>query len=321
MPNYFDGIIGLETTKRQLSFYIEGYKDSGFFHNILMAARFGSGKSTLARKVAANLIDKDTKKPKKTIFINCVTLRSVKQFVDQIFLPHISGQKSTLILDEIDFANQRVIEYLHDLLAFDPETKNKTATLTWDGNKYPVDFVNGLTVLATTTNIESLPKAFVNRFKQLTLPDYKSNDMAQMLVKYCPDVRFANGVEKEIIDVTRFNPRNVALRLSNDITSYIKLHKKTSFGKNEWADLRRTLNIRPLGIDDNEIKLLRMLNDGPLQLNAISMRLNLDTSTVRRSVESFLRSEGYINVDGPRFITDKGRQLLLDVEEWERKNK
>jgi ATP-dependent Lon protease len=100
--------------------------------------------------------------------------------MEQIFIPHIGAQKCTLILDEVDFLGQRVIEFLHDILAFDPQTKR--SEFNWDGNKVPVSFVDGLTVIATTTNVEQLPKPFVNRFEKITLPDYKANEMAQILI-------------------------------------------------------------------------------------------------------------------------------------------
>lgn len=314
--DYFPGVVGLEGVKRHLTFLIHSYEHTGFINNLLFVARYGSGKTLICRNIANNLLNSNNK-PKKLIEINCATLRSVTSLMDQIILPHVIDQEVTLFLDEIDFADIKVIHFLHSLLAYDPKTKK--SHFSYGGTNYTIKFQYGLTVLATTTNAEQLPRAIVNRFYRLSISDYKVAELSAMLKKYCPDINFLNGVDKEIIDTCRQNPRHIALRIGNNISNYLiqKKFKHNNFGSGEWNELRRIIGIMPKGVTNDEYKLLKGLVESPLTLTAISSKLNLDPSSVRQDVEHYLLSNSYIRIDGKRYITDKGIGLLGEIQAWE----
>ncbi len=315
-PNYFPNIIGLEDTKKQLEFYIRGYQNTGFLNNLLLIARPGSGKTLLCDALAKALTDSQKRSKRVLKIHNCGTLKTKKSFVEQIILPYILNQEITLFLNEIDLASEEVLEFLLTFLEYNAHTK--ISHFEHDGISYPVHFKNGLTVLSSTTNIERLSTPLRQRFERITLPDYKAEELAQMLKIYCPKVQFIGKVEREVINICRRNPRNLSLRIGNNINTYLIEKKSSKFTLDDWDKLRSILNIRPENCSDDEVKLLRILSEKPHTLTAIASKLQLDVSTVRRDVENYLQDRDYIAIEGKRFLTNKGLLLLQEIDKFEK---
>jgi Holliday junction resolvasome RuvABC ATP-dependent DNA helicase subunit len=160
----------------------------------------------------------------------------------------------------------------------------------------------------------------IDRFYRVQIPDYNAQEMAAMLLKYCPGITFQGKVSHEIIEVCRANPRNISQRISNNIINYLISKNRKVFNSADWKELRNILGIRPAGITDDEYKVLKFLKDAPHTLTALSVKLQLDQQTIRRDIESFLVQHDYMQIMGTRFITHKGEILLKEIEEWENKN-
>jgi Holliday junction resolvasome RuvABC ATP-dependent DNA helicase subunit len=316
--NYFPNIIGLKDAKKHLTFLIESQRRTGFLNNLLFTARFGSGKTTLCRCIARAITAKGGGRRRIIEIHNCATLTNLDDFMNQIIVPYVSGEnESVLFLNEIDLASEKVLEYLLTLIEYDAGTKR--SNFTWNGNERFINFKHGATILATTTNPERLSKPFLNRFYRISLPEYKAEELGEMIRLYCPHIIFKGNVMREIIQSCRGNPRHISQRLSNNITNYI-LHRGGNnkiFTSDDWKKLRIIVDIRPKSVTDEEYFLLKALMDSPLSLTNISSRMNLDPSTIRRDVESFLVSEAYIGIESKRYITTRGMELLKEIQEWE----
>ena len=95
---YFKNMIGQESAKKKLSFYIDNYKRSGRIVHTLFNAPKGTGKTMLAQHVAANL--KKISPDKQYLEVNCATIKSIKQFCEQSLLTSIVDKAVTVLFDE-----------------------------------------------------------------------------------------------------------------------------------------------------------------------------------------------------------------------------
>ena len=100
----FNNIIGQKSAKKKLEFFIDGYDASGIIPHLMFVAPKGSGKTMMAKQLGRNLVARHDEerlgRPKKFLEINCSTLKSVKQFFNQIVIPHIHEKECTILFDE-----------------------------------------------------------------------------------------------------------------------------------------------------------------------------------------------------------------------------
>ena len=99
-PNRFPAIVGQEIAKRKLNFHLDNFEASNIIPHLLFIAPKGCGKTTLAKAAGQNLVDRESGKPKTFLEINCSTLKSVPQFINQVVVPHISNREVTVLFDE-----------------------------------------------------------------------------------------------------------------------------------------------------------------------------------------------------------------------------
>ena len=68
--NTFSSIVGQETAKRRLNFYLDGYNATSIVPHLMFVAPKGCGKTTLAKAMARNLPSRENPgKPKKFLEI------------------------------------------------------------------------------------------------------------------------------------------------------------------------------------------------------------------------------------------------------------
>ena len=121
----FPNIVGQDRAKKRLNFYLQGYNANGVMPHLMFIAPKGCGKTTLAKAMGKNMVSrKDTSKPKRFLEINCSTVKSVKQFFNQIVIPHINMQECTVLLDECSELPKDVTMML--LTVLNPNSENRT---------------------------------------------------------------------------------------------------------------------------------------------------------------------------------------------------
>lgn len=310
--NYIgDSFIGQTELKQTINFLLDGYskqEEKKFFDNILFVAQRGDGKTLLCRKIGECL--------KKTfIEINGSSLNSITAFVDRIVIPHISNnQDVTLFIDEIAAVHPKVLEWFLSMLQYDSDTKTSFAI--HDGVKHEFNF-NHLTVLAATTNPEKLPKALKSRFRELEFAPYKNEELKEILKSHTLHVHFQDDTDTEIVNISRGSPRQISLRLSEDIKKYLYSHKKINhhvFDRQDWLNFKNILSIRPFGLKATEEKLLKILSEAPCTVTCLTGKFNMDMGTLRKEIELYPLSLGLITINQKRQITAKGLDVLNTIK-------
>ena len=80
----FENLVGQHQIKRKLNFYIDVHKKTGVVPFLNFIGARGLGKTAYAREFANNLTNANGQR-KKFIEINSSTIKSLAQFLDQIF--------------------------------------------------------------------------------------------------------------------------------------------------------------------------------------------------------------------------------------------
>lgn len=305
--NYLaENFIGQESAKKKLNFCIQKQNERGYIRPILFSAQRGYGKTRLARLTGFNLRD-EPGNVKKFIEINCSSVKNVSSFVSQIVLPHVTDRDVTILFDEIDQMDKSVQGWLLSVLALND--KNRSSNI-HDGITYDFNF-NRFSFIACTTNTERLSLPFKSRFRRIEFEPYKKTDLIEILKLHNKEIEFKDGVEEEIVTYCRGCPRILTEEIGKDL----KDSGEKIITRDIWQDINRFLGHKILGLNNKELEILRYLRDtGPQTLTAISAFVGLDAGTVRRDSELFLRSKGLIRIDGKRYLSKSGQELLEKLD-------
>mgnify|MGYP001558703149 CR=1 FL=1 len=305
-----DTFIGQENLKSRINFYIESHRKTNIFKNLLISSPRGVGKTELMTQIAKNLLMPDGRQ-KNAFIINGATLKNVSGFVNNIVIPHISNnQYVTIAIDEIHAVEESVIAWLLTILG---HTNNFITQNSYDGVDYFFDY-RYFSFLAATTNIERLPLAFSSRLKRIEFEPYKEKELTIILYKNSPLIKYQDNIEKQIVSVVRGLPRYV-VDIAKDIEKFCNLKGNEIFDKNDWLEFKKIHHIRPLGITNKEYELLEYLSEHEGRtLTCLAAKLGLDTTTVRRDIESYLISHSLIEIMTKRYITGYGLNILRQCD-------
>ena len=119
----FPDIVGQDRAKKKLAFFHRGYNASSIIPHLMFIAPKGCGKTTMAKAMAKQL--KGSDKPIKTFLeINCSTIKNLKQFFNQIVIPHVNQKECTILFDEASELPKDVTMALLTIL--NPNEENRT---------------------------------------------------------------------------------------------------------------------------------------------------------------------------------------------------
>lgn len=309
--NMFPDVVGQDEAKKKLAFYINSYHHTKIMPNLMLCAKKGQGKSLIAKETAKQLIQygedkkpvmkEDGKTPKKKTFleINASTIKSIRQFINSIVVPHVVDKDVTIFIDEASEINKDVTMSLLSMLNPNPTNRN---TFIYDDYACEMDFSRQSWIFATSESHSIFPP-LMDRLTRIDLQSYTHEDLAKILEKSAPEVSFRDNVLENIASVVRGNARQ-CVKMANDIRTF--LCNKTVFGKREWSELSGILSIKPLGLSPIEIDLLRFMASRPdgSSLTNLAARSGLSRDAVQKDYEAFLQAMGLMQI-----TPGKGRQL------------
>lgn len=307
--DYFQdyGVLGQEKVRSHVNFLLNSYEKTNTLLPVLLTSGFGTGKSLFAHIIAKNLRDSHGLS-KNFIEINGASLNSVPSFIRDIVEPYIIGNKEvTIFIDEIHCVNRRVLDWLLKVLTLGPQDNS---VVMHNSKTYEFDF-RKISFIAATTNQERLTKAFLSRFvNRIEMEEYKPNDLAGIILKNANFITFEDGVENEMALYSR-NVARQAVTLAKHVRSYCDNLFKKTFNHEDWLNLRKTIGINYLGLNNNEVRVLKYLNEhGEARPTLIASQLSVDMQTLTKEIELFLFKKNLIESDGKRRLTEEGKKAI-----------
>jgi Holliday junction resolvasome RuvABC ATP-dependent DNA helicase subunit len=301
-------IIGQEKLKSKLQFYIDGFTNSGIFPNSIFIAPKGTGKTHTARILGKVL--KTINPNKKFIEVNSASLRSVCEFVDQLFLPHVNDSHVTLFFDEIHELNEKIIAMLLTVLNPTAQNKNRIShgdvTMEFDFKKF--------TFLGATTERQDVFPPLLDRLTELSLTEYNREDIAMIIQQNLFEgFTLENDASLHLANYSRGNARDAAkLGGKEGISNLLSIKNKNHGDINDVKELVGIVGLHPYGLTETEYSCIRFLNEaGASTLTNIANTIGWSNAT-QKSVETHLMRFGLIRIvdNSRREITDKGRNIL-----------
>jgi len=320
----FQDIVGQDAAKKKLSFYLKSYNATRIMPNLMLCAPKGQGKSTIAKETAKGLVkfNEDNKielkedgvTPRKKAFveINASTIKSVKQFINSVIIPHVVDKDVTIFIDEASEISKDVTMSLLTMLNPNPTNKN---TFVYDDYACDIDFSRQTFIFATSES-HSVFAPLMDRLTRIDLEDYTYANLAEILRKSAKEITFKDEVEMLVASTLRGNARQ-AVKRSNEIKAYLCGEK--TFGMKEWLDLQGVLSILPNGLSPIELNLMRYMKDAPegSSLTNLAAKTGLSRDAVQKDYEIFLQKLGFMEITAGkgRTITSKGLTYLKQLDE------
>lgn len=286
-PTTWDQYISQENIKGEMIDNVNGCKklDEIYPHTIINGSA-GSGKTALAELLAKEL---------NVPFVQCIGNDLIDR---QIVVDKIAqAQGGIFFVDEIHTISNRIGNWLLPCLE-DWKIQGKK--------------IEKFTLMGATTEKGELIrrlKPFVDRCEQLTLEEYKEEDIIKIIKQYkenvYPEINIDEKVFIKIAKNSRLTPRN-AIRL---LKLYVRVENINLIFERQ--------GIIKDGITKKDIKLLEYLNNNEkaVGLEAIALYLGTSKNNYLYEIEGFLMQTGLI-IRQPRgrCISSKGKELLNKIK-------
>lgn len=309
----FPKIVGQKIAKRKLNFHLDNYQASNVIPHLLFIAPKGCGKTTLAKAAGQNMMNDETGKPKTFLEINCSTLKSVPQFVNQVVVPHIHDKEVTVLFDESSELPKSVTMML--LTVLNPNAENRT---TFSFEDYVMDFdFRRQSFMFATTEAHKMFHALIDRCDRIDMEEYTYEELAKIILMNVAaiDLDCDEDVLGEIAPVLRGNAR-AAQKMANNMKSYLQRTKGKKFTKKDWKALKHALGILPLGISRIELQILRALAEKKeSSLTNLSAKTGLTVQCIRQDFELYIQKHNLMEITtGGRSLTSVGHKYLKDLD-------
>lgn len=301
----FDSLIGQEKIKSKLNFYIEVYEKTNHVPFLSFIGARGLGKTAYAREFAKHLKKNDGDK-KPFLEINSSTIKSAKQFFEQIFLPHIQDQEIVVLFDECHALPRDLVYAFLTILNTEKDHIREYSTA---DNTYIFDFHKHHFMFATTESQQLFPP-MRDRLTAIEFSDYSTEDIKQIFVSNLSHLSFDDEAIQAIAETSRSNARSCILR-AKEIKNYCDTYSVHHVAIDDVHKLFDILGVLPHGLNRIEWQILNILKkEGQCTLSMLAAKTGLSRSSLQREHELFLLKKGFITIDGLRKITLNGFKVL-----------
>jgi len=312
--DYFPNLIGQDAAKRKISFFIEAYEHTGQIPHIMFVAPRGTGKTVFAKALGRNLKDKDGR-PKPLLVVNCATIKNLKQFFNDLIISNLVDRDVSILFDECSELPKDVTMALLTIL--NPNKDNYTE-FTYEDYTFHCDFTR-LSFIFATTEAQDVFHALMDRMERIDLEDYTYDELGRIVADINEKQKWQGKVLSQITPTLRGNARK-AQQMADKVRSHLAKKKKgdkANFTYDDWKELRKTLDISPLGLSRAEIRLLQTLGEQKYtRLINLSAKLGLSKSCIQRDYELYLQKHSLMEVDPHgRMLTSRGQIYLKDLED------
>lgn len=301
---YFPDLVGQESVKKKLSFYLDAFHKTSQAPFLLMAGAKGLGKTEFAKAFAKNLYNRDGDK-RAFLELNCSTIKNNEQFFEQIFLPIIADNEVTILFDECHALPKDLT--MAFLTIFNAEA-NSRKTFEWNEMTFEFNFKQQTFIFATTETDKIFPP-LKDRLTNVDFEAYNEEELAQIVKLCAPEVNFTDDCLREVASTIRGNARS-AVKRAKEITLYCGANESNNFDLEDFRELCDSIGILPYGITNTEKQILQILQDiGSATLTGLSAKLGLSKTALQRDHELYLINKSLVEIDGKRKITGRGLEL------------
>jgi|TARA_E500000305_G_scaffold111293_1_gene122503 Holliday junction resolvasome RuvABC ATP-dependent DNA helicase subunit len=301
----FEKLVGQKQIKSKLNFYIDVHKKTGVVPFLNFIGARGLGKTAYAREFANNLKNKNGME-KKFIEINSSTIKSVTQFLEQVFVPHIQDKEVTVLFDECHALPDSLV---YTLLTILNTEKSPQRSYTAGDETYEFDFSKHHFLFATTESHDLFPP-LKDRLTVVEFSDYSVDDLKGIIKSYLSEYTFCEDALQVIAETSRGNARSCIL-MAQDIRNYCKTYRIKHVSKNDAMQLFTILGVLPEGLNRIEWQILNILKKhGSCSLASLAAKTGLSRSSIQRDHEMFLLRKGFITIEGLRKITYHGVKVI-----------
>lgn len=302
---YWPDIVGQTIAKRKLEFHLKNYDTSNIIPHLMFIAPKGCGKTMMAKATGKNLTYDGKTKP--FIELNCSTLKSVGQFINQVIIPHVNQRECTVLFDEASELPKDVSMALLTML--NPNKENRTS-FSYEDYTIDLDFRRQSFMFATT-EAHKLFHALVDRCDRIDLEEYTYDELGEIVQRNLPDIEFDDGLTDEIATVLRGNARQ-AQKMATNIKSFITRSGSGKMTNDLWKELKHALGIAPLGLSRIEIQVLNYLTEKKeCSLTNLAAKTGLTPQCLRQDFELYLQKHNLMEITTTgRAITAKGLEYL-----------
>lgn len=312
--NNFSEIIGQDSIKSRLNFFIQNYQKTYRLPAILMLGGFGNGKTSICRALCKSLTDKDTGKIRLLLEVHGNEYQTKDDVMSKLVVPHLADGTYTLFIDECHAMGLEAQETFLKLIP-DPKDPNNIAKYHYDGNDYQINF-NRVSFIMASTEGQELLGSFKSRFEILEMDDYEEDDLAKIFLKGLRKFTADNEIIPKIIGHVKNNPRAVA-NLAKNVSDYLQREEKKRLTMEDWPNLYHGLQLRPKGLDSIQIKIMKILKQYPhSSLTRVASMLELTPEACRRHHELYLMKLGFLSIKAGsgRSLSHTGHKYLEDLK-------
>jgi len=303
----FPDIVGQDKAKKKLQFFHRGYEASGIIPHLMFIAPKGCGKTTLAKAIGRQLKSSETGKTKRFLEINCSTIKNVKQFFNQVIVPHVANKECTILFDEASELPKDVTMML--LTCLNPNENNRNEFAYED---YVVDFDFRIhSFLFATTEAHKIFHALMDRCERVDLEEYSYNQLGTIIARQMKGIKFEKGVLDDVATVLRGNAR-AAQKMANNMKTYLQAKKSKKFSNKDWLIMKDELGILPLGVNRIELIVLNALKQKKeCSLTHLAAKTGLTPQCLRQDFEMYLQKMNLMEITtSGRALTKTGHDYL-----------
>lgn len=321
----FVDVVGQDGPKRALSMYLDYYAIKRHVPNTIFLGQRGNGKTLIAKKFGTGLCQFDANgkvvmenhptkgyrpKPRKFWEINCSTIGGIEAFKN-LLMDKVHDKDVTMFFDESHDIHPDVTTALLSIMHPD---KLHTEFVHKDF-KFDFDWTRQ-TFLFATTEGHKIFHALMDRLKKIALQEYSLPELTEILRRALArkGITCENKVLELAADVARCNARG-AEKIAEDMIMF--LCGRLNFTMSDWKSLSYTMTIRPLGIDNNEMAVMRYLQNhvSGVPLNTLAAKMGMTGNALMKDIELHLKRHDLLEVTTTgRALTAKGIQYLKDLD-------
>lgn len=306
-PNNFSEFIGKDEIKYILLVAINNAKEnSSNLDHIIFYGNPGIGKTSLATIISHELCRK----------IHYIQGGTIKQYSDLLDIVVMIEENDIVFIDEIHNIDLKCFDLFYSLL----EDYVLDIKIGKEMNSQYTRFnVPKFTLIGSTTRLSDLPNPLVDRFPiKIFIDNYNEEEIFKILERINNSFENLVTIEElqKISNRSKGIPR-IAINIYKRVMDF-KLFQKEKFNIN---DCFRKIGIYPYGLEEIDIKYLKILNNYigiPIGLNHLSQCLYIDKKMIENNIEPFLLKLNFIiRSKTGRQITNLGIQYIKDLNKFE----